>query len=552
MACSPNAPGLGGPGRPKPTTRLSFMKPSESISLRNSRTGRTRGLAYRGLLLAIPVVLAVPLAVRLGLPQLSRSSEEDGPEMHVVHRGTFTHDVTENGSIDSANNVEIRCEVESHGGGAMILWIIPEGTYVEPAPDWKPTTPDEEPPDLLVKLDSSSLEDNKIQQQLKCNSSEALLTQAKNILETATIALQEYVEGTYQEAVQGIEGSTLLAESSLARSRQYLEDSKLLHAKGFMSDRELESDAFAVAQQEIALEELHTRMQVLEKFSRPKVLLDREADIKIAQARFETQQHSYQLDIERLAEAEEQIEKCTIRAPQAGQVVYANVSDHHGRQQIVIEEGTMVRERQAIIKLPDSKNMQVKAKINEARVSRVQVGMAATIQLDAFADLDPLGGEVEKVDEYPQPTGWWMGDVKEYETIIKINAFPDDVDMRPGMTAQVKIRVERLNDVLLVPVQAVVEHGGKHYCALGDGDDAWQAREVVIGSTNDEEVVIVAGLTEGDKVLHDAAFHRDKLNLPARSPEPQPPSPSSESPLESTQAKQSEGDVEKALPPTGT
>ena len=36
----------------------------------------------------------------------------------------------------------------------MILWIIPEGTYVEPAPDWKANSTDDEPPDLLVKLDS--------------------------------------------------------------------------------------------------------------------------------------------------------------------------------------------------------------------------------------------------------------------------------------------------------------------------------------------------------------------------------------------------------------
>lgn len=528
------------------------MKPSQPIPPRHSRTRRTRGSAYRSLLLVVPVVLAVPLVVRLGLPSLSASSEENGPQMHEVRRGTFVHDVTENGSLDSANNVEIRCEVESHGGGVMILWIVPEGTYVEPAPDWEPTAPDEEPPDLLVKLDSSSLEEKKIQQQLKCNSSEAALTQAKNVLETAKIALHEYIEGTYEEAVQGIEGSTLLAESSLSRSRQYLEDSKLLHAKGFISDRELEADAFAVAQKEITLGNLHTRKQVLERYTRPKVLLDREADIKIGQARFESQQHSYELDLEKLAEVEEQIEKCTIRAPQAGQVVYANISDHHGRQQIVIEEGTKVRERQAIIKLPDSKNMQVKAKINEARVSRVKVGMPATIQLDAFADLEAIQGEVEKVDEYPQPTGWWAGDVKEYETIVRINSFPDDLAMRPGMTAQVKIRVERLDDVLVVPVQAVFERGGKHYCVLRDGDDGLRAQEVVIGSTNEKEVVIETGLVEGDKVLQDVALHRSELDLPEASAQAPSPAPGPEAGRESTGgdeqavgAEKRENDVEE-------
>ncbi|MFH1268959.1 MAG: EF-hand domain-containing protein, partial [Planctomycetota bacterium] len=117
------------------------MNRARSIRLVSSRPGRPKGFAYRGLLFAVPVVLAVPLVAYFGLPKLSMSSEETGPMMHTVQRGTFLHDVTESGSVESANNVEIRCEVESHGGGTMIIWIVPEGTYVEPAPDWQPFDP---------------------------------------------------------------------------------------------------------------------------------------------------------------------------------------------------------------------------------------------------------------------------------------------------------------------------------------------------------------------------------------------------------------------------
>ncbi|NQT17208.1 MAG: HlyD family efflux transporter periplasmic adaptor subunit [Planctomycetes bacterium] len=490
------------------------MNRPRSNSTLSWRARRPSGAVYRGLLFIVPIVLAVGLLAWFGPPKLSLSSEESGPMMHVVKRGTFIHDVTENGSVESANNVEIRCEVEARGAsGTMILWIIPEGTYVEPAPDWEPKEPDEEAPDLLVKLDSSSLEDKRTQQQLKCNSSEASVIQARNNYETTKIALEEYVEGTYQEDRKGIEGSMLLAEESLVRQAQYLEDSKLLHAKGFISDRELEADAFLVAQKKIALEELKTRLLVLERYSKPRNLLDKEAAIKIAEARLKSEEHSHQLDLNELEEVEEQIEKCTIRAPQAGQVVYANVTNNRGGQETVIEEGTTVRERQSIIKLPDSNNMQVKAKINEARVSRVQVGMKATIRLDAFPDLDPMSGTVEKVNEYPLPSGWWSGDIKEYETVIKIDSFPKDLDMRPGMTAEVKIRVERVDDALLVPVQAVVEHGGKHYCAARDGEE-WKKCEVTIGSTNEKEVVIQEGLAAGEEVALGAALYRDDLDLP--------------------------------------
>ena len=465
------------------------------------------------------MVAAVPLVAWLGLPRLSLAPEEGGPEMHVVRRGTFIHNVIEQGNVESADNVEVRCEVESYGGGVMIIWIIPEGTYVEPSPDWEPEEPGEEPPDLLVKLDSSALEDRLVQQQIACNTSEALLIQTENNLETALIAKEEYLEGTYVEGKKKLEGNISLAEEELIRAQQYLSDSEILHGKGFISDRKLQADEFDVERKKIDLERARTAKDILDKYAKPKRLLDLEADISIAQARLESREHSHHLNVEKLAEIEDQIAKCTIRAPQAGQVVYANVTDHHGQQEIVIEEGTKVREHQAIIRLPDSRNMQVKAKINEARVSLLEEGMPANIELDAFPDVK-LTGTVKKVNEYPLPSSWYSGNVKEYEAIVKIDAFPENVEMRPGMTAKVSIRVGRIDDAIQLPVQAVFEHGRKHYCVVRDGDGL-EAREVVIGSTNDKEVVIAEGLEEGEPVVLGAASYRDELDLPEVKPEPE-------------------------------
>jgi len=376
-------------------------------------------------------------------------SEGDGTATCSVRRGTFVHDVTEKGSVESANNVEIRSEVENRGAsGTMILWIIPEGAYVEPSPDWEPKEPGEEPPDLLVKLDSSSLEARRVEQQIVVNGSKAALTEARSL---------------YENAIKEVE---------LA----------------------------------------NTKLEVLEKYTRPKMLAQLESQVATAGARLKAQERMHQLDLDKLAKVEEQIEKCSIRAPQAGQAVYAHVTDRRGGREIIIEEGTLVRQRQTILRLSDSNKMQIKVKIDEARVSRVEAGMRATIRLNAFPDLEPMSGTVEKVNEYPLPSGWGSGDVREYETTIKIDGFPEDLDMRPGMTSEVTIRVEEIDDVLILPVQAVLEHGGKHYCAIPDGD-AWKRREVTVGSTNDSEVVILKGLTEGEKVAYRAARYRDEFDL---------------------------------------
>ena len=488
-----------------------------------ARSRRLRGAAPRAWIIAV-LVLPLSLAVAWHvLPKFSWSSEETGTVIHQVERREFVHEISGRGNLESANNVEIKCEVKGHGGGTRILWVIPEGTHVEPVPDWEPDpdNPDEDPPDLLVKLNASSLENQKTQQQISCNSRKAEVILAKKDLQTARNVLEEYVEGTYKREKQRIEGDISMAEKELVRAQQHLADSQVLHAKGFISDRELQGREFEMQRKRIDLERAMTAMEVLQKYTKPKFVTSRLSDIAISVARVEAQEQLYRIDMEKLALIEEQIEKCTIRAPAAGQVVYANEAKHWGTA-IVIEAGTVVREHQVLLRLPDPATMQIKAKIDEAAVAMVREGMPARIHLDAFENVE-LTGSVRKVNEYPEPSGWFSAAVKEYETTIEIDELPTDeagepLLLRPGMTAEAKIRVQTLPDAIQVPVQAVFEHGGKHYCVQPDGE-SFRLRRVTLGSTNDETVVILEGPEVDEQVVMGAASYRDELVSPHVRPE---------------------------------
>lgn len=607
---------------------------------------RRKGFSVRGLLIALVVLAGVAGVVYFTFPKLSLSSQDTGPMLHAVTRGDFVHDITERGNVESASNIDIRCEVESRGSqGTMILELIDEGTYVEPG-------------DVLCKLDSSSLEQELVQQQIICNTSEAAVIQAQNNFDTAEIARDEYLNGTYVEKEQEIEGNIFVAKENLRRAEQTLAYTQKLFARGYVTDLAVEADEFSREDAIKKLEQAETEKMVLQNYTKKKMLKQLDADIKTTEAKLSSEKHSHTLDEEKLADLQAQIEKCTVVAPEYGQVVYANVTDRRGGSEIIIEEGGTVRERQVIFRLPDPNRMQVKAKINEASVSMVEEGMRAGIRLDAFPDLE-LKGDVEKVNEYPVPTSFFSGNVKEYETTIRIHlpnqgkdfgkgkgkgkgkaslngsqgeapadtadpkiqtektdggaseaagdpvpssdmpAAPtpasdgdsdqtskvekassseeknggnetdvrseekdggeatdaepggkgegeaadgepeakgegeaadaepggkgegeeasdesEKVQLRPGMTAEVKIRVQTIPDVLQVPVQAIVEHGGKNYCLLYDKAAGWSKKQVKIGSTNDKTVVILEGLKEGDKVVMGAAKHRDKVKWP--------------------------------------
>lgn len=457
------------------------------------------GIAYRAIVIALVLVVAVPAIAWFLLPRFSWSSQDKGPIVHRVERGVFLHEITERGNIESASNVEIRCEVKAKGSaGTTIIEIVPEGTYVKAG-------------DLLVRLDSSALESEQTQQQIVCSNSEAAVIQAKNQYDSAIIAKQEYLEGQFRQEMQTIQSQIFVAEEDLRRAQEYLSYSERLAAKGYVTALQLEADRFAVEKAKNELDTAKTKLEVLEKYTKQKRLIDLDADIKTAEAKLLAEQRSHELDLEKLDLTESQIEKCTIYAPEAGQVVYANETNRRGGSEIIIEEGTTVREQQVIIRLPDPKRMQVEAKINESKVSLVEEEMPVRVRLDAFPDLE-LPGTVTKVNEYPAPTSWFNSNVKEYETKIAINEA--NSKLRPGLTAEVKIFVERLDDVIQVPVQAVFEHGGRHYAAVVEGERDPVARQVVLGSTNDSFVVIEKGLEENELVVLGAVALRDDLDLP--------------------------------------
>jgi HlyD family secretion protein len=102
--------------------------------------------------------------------------------------------------------------------------------------------------------------------------------------------------------------------------------------------------------------------------------------------------------------------------------------------------------------------------------------------------------------------------VKEYATTVEIVG--ETPGLRPGMTAKVAIRVESIPDAVQVPIQAVVERGGKHYCLLVRGGSSLEPREVLVGSTNENFLVIRDGLSSQDEVLINPRVHLEAVHLP--------------------------------------
>ncbi len=403
-----------------------------------------------------------------------------------VQKTTFAHSVIEPGEIESSNNTDIRCEVQArNSSGVMIIEIVPNGTTVQPG-------------DFLVQFDSSSLENEKTQQQVVCNNSQAALAQSKAAYETAVITKQEYLEGTNKQEEQTIQSEVFVAEENLRRAQEYAGYSERLAARGYVTGVQVEADRFAVEKARKELETAQTKLRVLKDYTRAKMIKTLDANIESALAKQQADENSYKLEQAKLALIEAQIKKCRVLSPVAGKVVYANQTGGRGSSEVIIQEGAMIRERQSVIRIPDMQNMQATAKINETRIGFIREGMKATVRLDAFPDLE-MHGRVTRVDDLPIPNSYYSAQVKQYNTYVHIENPPEGL-IRPGLTAKVEIHVENLEDAIAVPVVSVIEHAGEFYCFVKENGKIIP-RWVAIGSSNDTNVVIREGLQPGDQLV---------------------------------------------------
>ena len=468
-----------------------------------ARRGARRGAARTTMVSTLLIVVLVVAAV-WWFQSGNRNAKIDAPLLTSLTRGPYEHIVLEQGEIESSENIEVRCSVQNRSGGnspsTTILDVIPEGSTVKKG-DW------------LVTFDSSALEQSKSQQTIIVKTSETLVIQSKAAYDTAVISRKEYLEGTYQQERKTIENEIFVAEDNLKKAELSYDSIKRSVARGLISSLQLQGEKFNVDAAQKQLELAKQKLQVLDLYTKEKMLTQLDSDIEAAKIKWENEQASHQEDLKTLQKYTEQIAACTALAPQDGQVVYANVRSSRSGSEFVVEPGASVRERQVIIRLPDPAKMQVSTKVSESQISLVREGMPCTIRIDAIGD-ESLEGIVTKVNKYAEAGSWWSSSAKEYKTTIQVIDPPPEI--RSGLTAEVRIHIENVDDALQLPVQAIMEHKGRTFCLVKTGDE-YETFPVSISSTNDKVVAVDEAAegspAEGSEVVLHPRGHFDLFDF---------------------------------------
>jgi multidrug resistance efflux pump len=414
------------------------------------------------------------------------SSEDAGPRLtHTIGRGDLVVTVTEQGLVESSENTEVKCKVR---GRNAVLWIIESGSIVKPG-------------DELVRLDSLFIQEQIDERTKYAHWSQSAADQSAANVARATLAVSEYEQGRYLSEVMRQEKDVVIAEAKLKTAENRLGHAKLMAKSKYISELEVEEKEFAVKQAQLNVDLKLTQLDVLKRFTKKEQSQTLSGSLKAITATHGANAERAMADASRRDRALGEIQHCIVKSPRGGLVIHPNAAKWESGP---IAEGTRVYKDQVLLLMPDLSKMQVKVGINESVIDRVKVGQTATVKLSD----QTLEGTVSSVASITKPAGWWTGNEVNYDTLV---ALPAGHGLRPGMSAEVEVIIAAYQDVLTIPVAAVVESRNHHFCWVQTADGP-KRRPLKVGDSNGVFTVVEQGLTEGDEViLNPIAFGEPEL-----------------------------------------
>ena len=364
-------------------------------------------------------------------------------ETHTVSLGEFVNRVTVTGELEAVRSKLISAPPISWRFGALkIVKIVDDGKQVKAE-------------DLLIQFDKSEVE--------------KAINDAKSELEIAEAELRK-ARANHKSEIEGME-----IDLEVARINHQIAELKLEQA-AFKAEIDRKQDEFNLEEAGIKLDQAEQELNTKKNIHREEIS---KLELKLKQVQV------------RLSEAEHTLSLLMVTAPTPGLAIIRKSYMTNSKFQV----DDQAYPGWPMIGLPDLSQMKAFVQINEIDIAKVKVGQQTVITLDAYPDTT-YTGRVEKIATLARNKS---RDVKV--KVFDVTVLLDNRDDRllPGLTVSCDIVVDRIPEVLLLPLAAVFDRGGKPvvYRRNGRGFDP---QPVVLGTESATYVVVENGLSEGDEV----------------------------------------------------
>ncbi|MFQ6092960.1 MAG: efflux RND transporter periplasmic adaptor subunit [bacterium] len=422
----------------------------------NNLWGKLKGVLLTrtgkvGVAVAVLIIIAILLLVRGKFrPNYS------GIASFEAKRGEFVISITESGELEAKKSVSVSTPTVRGVWRLQIVDLVPEGSEVEKG-------------DFLIQFDASEIEKQIVQKDAEMNIARANLEKGK--------------------ASQASQMAQLVSSLEDARASYKLAELRLEQMK-YEADVEVEKGKLELKKADIALRNAESKIEAQKRVDKAEI---RTLELKIKQAS------------EDLKKAQEALGKLTVTASKAGLVVYGKIWKGGGKYE-KIKVGDQVWPGMKLIEIPDLAVMQVKTQVNEVDISKIEKGLEVNVKLDAFEE-PTFHGKVTEVASLARKKEE-ESEVKVFDVTVEIQE--SDPILKPGMTASAEIVVEKIPDVVYVPIEAVFEK--EDTTVVYTIGSLPRPTKVKVGKRNDNYVIIEEGLAEGERVaLRDPTLELEEL-----------------------------------------
>lgn len=181
----------------------------------------------------------------------------------------------------------------------------------------------------------------------------------------------------------------------------------------------------------------------------------------------------------------------TVKAPSSGSIVELNAKvGATVTGGMVMGEGDTSGGKQCM-QIADLSKMKVTVQVGEKDIAKIAVGQSANVTYPAFPDIVSQGTVTAIASVANSDAANGGGGSVTFNVDILIEA--PDSRLKPGMTAEVSVVTEQLDDVVMVPTMALMTEDGEHYYVnLATDDEGKETRrvKVTVVTQNDNEAVV--------------------------------------------------------------
>jgi HlyD family secretion protein len=196
-----------------------------------------------------------------------------------------------------------------------------------------------------------------------------------------------------------------------------------------------------------------------------------------------------------VALAEKQSQALVVKAPVSGPFMVQNLWRGPGMES-EYREGDRAWSGAIIAEIPDPSQIYLAARVDEADRGRLKPAMTARVMSDSLPGVE-FAAKLVAFSTLARPDYSTWPPPRNFDVNIEFDK--EDDRIRPGMSATIRVAVDRLERALLVPTRAVIQTDGQSivYVATPRG---FEARPVTIARRSQEQVAIATGLKAGERV----------------------------------------------------